>query len=85
MGLAVDLDENLVEVPMPVRECPHPIDPLTADLARNHRAKPVSPKPHSLLENVGSAHGRLVFDIAKRQGVFHPHHDHEPDDLGASN
>jgi hypothetical protein len=57
MGLAVDLHENLVEVPMPVRESTHPIAPFTADLSGEHWPEPVPPKPHGLVADGDAALG----------------------------
>ena len=64
-GPAIDLDENLVEVPMPVRECPHPVDPLTADLSGKHWPEPVPPKPHGLVADGDAALGQQVLKVSQ--------------------
>jgi hypothetical protein len=58
VGLTIDPDEILTEVPAPVRECPHPIDPVAADLGGKYRPEPVPPEPHGLKTNVDAALGQ---------------------------
>ena len=79
VGLAIDLDENLIEMPAPMREGTHPADPFSTDLGGKYRPEPVPPEPHGLMTNVDAAFGQQVFDVAQRQGVFHLHQHHEAD------
>ncbi len=65
MCLAVDPDENLVEVPTPVRECPHPIDLLTAGLGSKHWPEPVPPEPHGLVADVDATLGQEVLKVSQ--------------------
>ena len=80
--LAVDLHVDLVETPMPMGELAHVLDPLSADLAGEHRAEPVSPQPHGLVTNVDAALEQQVLDVAQGQGETDLKHDHQPDHLG---
>lgn len=53
--LAIDLHVHFIEVPLPVAEAPHPVDPLSADIAREKRAEPVPPQPNRLVAGVDAA------------------------------
>ena len=81
LGLAINLDENLIEMAAPMRVCQHVTYPFSTDLGGKHRAKPVPPEPHSLMKNGDAALGQQVFDVAQLQGVFHVHQHHQPDDF----
>jgi len=81
MRLSIDLDENLIEMPTSGREGAHPVNPFAVDLGSKHRAKPVPPEPHGIMTNSDAALGQQVLKVAKRQAVFHAHHDHEPNAL----
>jgi len=63
MPFAVDLHEDLVEVPSPVGKCPHTIDALAPDLGREHRAEPVPPEPDRLVADLDPALVQQIFDI----------------------
>jgi len=81
--LAVDLHENLVQVPLPVRKGSHPTDPVSADLCCKHRAKSVPPITHSFVADLDAALVQKIFNIAKRKRKPNIHHDGQTDDLGA--
>ena len=68
--LADDLHVDLVEMPPPMSEGPHPLDPLPADLGGEHRAEPVPPEPHRLVADVDAALGQQVLHIPERQRYF---------------
>jgi hypothetical protein len=77
----VDLHENLIEVPAPMSERAHRLDPTSADLRREDGAKPVSPEPHCLMRDIDPSLVQQVFDIPQRQRVSDIHHHREADDL----
>jgi len=52
VGLAVDLHEHLIQVPLPLDEAAHARNPLLSDLGREHRTKPVPPKSDGLMTDV---------------------------------
>jgi hypothetical protein len=54
IALAVDLHENLVDLPAPTAEASSP-QPRLADIARTQRADAVPPKPHRLMADVDTA------------------------------
>jgi hypothetical protein len=60
---AVDLHENLVEMPSPMPEIPHRVDPAAADLGSENRPEPVPPEPHSLMGNVDATLMQQVLDV----------------------
>ena len=58
--LAVDLHEHL--------------NPLLSDLRREHRAKPVPPKPDGIMADVDPALRQEILDVSQQQWVPHVHH-----------
>ncbi len=80
---AVDLHENLVEVPASMPEIPHRLDPTPAYLGRENRPEPVPPEPHRFMRDVDAALVQQVLDVPERKRVAHIHHDRQADDLGA--
>jgi len=62
--LAVDLHEDLVQMPPPLRIAAHVRDPPPSDLGGEHRAKPVPPKPNRLMADVDPALGQEILDVA---------------------
>jgi len=81
MGLAVDLHEHLVEMPLPLSDLAHVAGAAEADLAGEHRAKPIHPKPHALMANIDTPFVERIFDIPQRKRKADVHHDRELDDL----
>jgi len=81
MPLTVDLHEHRVQVPLPAAQS-YPIDTAFADLGGEHRAKPVPPKPHRLVANVGAALVEQIFHISQRKREPNVHHHRQADDLG---
>ena len=65
MGLAVDLHEHLVEMPLPLRDLAHVARSAGTDLAGEDRAEAMAPQPHALKANADAALTQEVFDIAK--------------------
>ena len=66
MRLAVDLHENLIEVPLPVRIGSHTVDPVFADLRCEHWAKSVPPEPNRLVADFDTALMQQVFNVTER-------------------
>lgn len=60
---AVDLDENLVEVPTPTAR-PHPLDTVFFNLRREHRTKPMPPISNSFMTDIDASFMQQVFDIS---------------------
>ena len=51
----VDLHEHLVEMPAPMPERPHRLDPATSYLGREDGAELVPPAPHHLMRDMDAA------------------------------
>jgi hypothetical protein len=64
VGDAVDLYEDLIEVPSPFGTAPTEGDPSLLDLSREYRSESVLPKPHGLVADIDAALGEQVLDIA---------------------
>ncbi len=65
MGFAVDLHEDLVQMPLPVRMGSHRADPIPADLRCEHRSKSVPPEPDRLVADIDPPLMQQIFNIAK--------------------
>ena len=63
---AVDLNEDLIQMPPPVGQGAHLVDPFWPDLRGEHRAKPVPPEPHGLRADVDPSRVQEVLDVAQR-------------------
>src|SRR5208283_396956 len=79
--LAVDLHEDFIQMPAPLRIAAHMRHLPLADLGGEHWAKPVPPKPDGLMADVDPALGQQILDVAQRQWVSHVHHHDQTDDL----
>ena len=84
MRLAVDLYENLVQGPSPIRVRTHLLDTFTTESRCEHWAKSIPPVPRRFVADVDAALVQQVLDIAKRKGKTNVHHDRQADDLGAA-
>lgn len=71
--LSVGLHDDLVEMPAPVGQGAHPVDPPAPNLGSKHWAEPVPPAPHGLMVDVDAAFMQQVFDVAEREGGPHIH------------
>jgi hypothetical protein len=80
--LAVNLHENFVQVPLPVRIRPQLLHPLPPDFGSKHRAKSVPPKPNRLMADVDAAFVQKILHISKRKRKTNVHHNSQADDLG---
>jgi hypothetical protein len=78
---AVDLHEDFVEVPAPLGQGGHPVDPSSQYLGRGHGTKPVPPQSHALMADL-DALLRQVLDVAQRELVADLGHYGHADDLG---
>ena len=67
VALAANPNEDFIEMPAPMDEAAHRLNPLPADLAGEHRAEPVPPKPHRLAADVDTAFVQQIPDVSKRQ------------------
>jgi hypothetical protein len=63
--LAVDLHEDLVQLPPPLRIAAHMRHASLADLGGEHWAKPVPPEPDGLVADVDPALGQQILDVAQ--------------------
>ena len=80
---AIDLHENLVQVPLPVRICTHSGDPVSPDLISKHRTKSSPPVPHRFLADADGALVQQVLDVSERKWKANIHHDRKANDLRA--
>ena len=81
--LAIDLHEDLVEMPTVLDTRAHAIDPYLADLGREHRAKTVPPEPNGLMADLYAAFVKKVFDVAQRKRVADVQHYGQANDFRA--
>ena len=65
--LAIDLHEDLVEMPTVLDTRAHAIGPSLADLGREHRAKTISPEPNGLRADLYAAFVKKVLDVPQRK------------------
>jgi hypothetical protein len=82
MSFAVDLDEDLLQMPLPVRMNAHPACPIFADIIGESRAKSIPPKPDGFMAHIDTAFVEQIFDISKRKRKSDVKHNGQPDDLG---
>ena len=80
--LAIELHAHLVEMPSPVPEPAHVVDPPATDLAGKHRPKPVPPQAHGLVAKIVAALEKQVLDVPQRQREPDVQHYHLTDQLG---
>jgi len=62
----VDLDENLVQMPLPVRIATHPARPFPTNLGCEQRAKSVPPEPDCLVTDIDPAFVEQIFHVPQR-------------------
>ena len=67
MRLSVDVYEDLVLVPLPVRIGTHTADPVSSDFRRKHWAKAVPPEPHRFMTDFDTTLMKKIFDIPQRK------------------
>lgn len=64
--LAVELHVHLIEMPTPMAETSHPIDPRPADVTGEKRVEPLPPHARRLATDIYAALEQQVFQIAQR-------------------
>jgi len=79
---AVDLHENLVQVPLPIRMRTNLLNPFPSDLGRKHRPKPVPPETDRLMTDIDAAFVQQIFDVPERKREPNIHHNRQADDVG---
>jgi hypothetical protein len=77
----VDFHEDLVEMPPPVTERTHRLNPTTADLGSENRPEPIPPEPHRLMRDVDAPLVQQVLDVAQRERTRDLHYHGQADDL----
>lgn len=82
MPLAVDLDENLIQMPAPLAGF-HAFDPAFSDLVREHRPEPVPPESDGFVAYVHATLVKQILDIPQRKREPHIEHYGQADDFGA--
>ena len=82
VGLAIDLHEDLIEMPLPLGDLSHVAGSTHPDLAREHGPETINPEPYAFVANIDSALMQKIFDIPKRERETHIHHHRKLDDLG---
>ena len=83
VGDTVDLYENRIQMPPPVGQGPHSLDPLAADLGGEHWAQPVPPEPHGFMADLDAPLMQEVLNVAQRERVADVEHHCQADDFGA--
>ena len=81
--LPVDTDENLIQMPGPVR-VEAVFDPPFADRFSEEWTEPVPPKAYRLMRYVDAALVEQILDVAKREREPDIHHHRKADDLWRS-
>ena len=65
MRLSVDLHEDLVQLPLPVRIRSHPTDPVSSYLSSKRRTKSVPPKPSRFVADLNTNFVQKIFTSSK--------------------
>ena len=81
--IVFNLNEHLIQVPLPIQICAHLADPFLADLNSKQRAKAVPPKPNRLIADVDAAFIQKILNLPKRQRETDIHYQGQTDDLWA--
>jgi len=83
MRLAVDLHEDLVEMPAVLHSGAQALDPFASDLGGEHRPEAVPPVAHRFVADLDAAFVEEILHIPERQRVADVEHHRQADDLGA--
>ena len=81
MRLAIDPDENFVEMPAPLRKRAM-MNASFPDRGGEHRTEPVPPVPNRLVADVDAPLKQEILDLSQRQRIADIHHHREADHLG---
>jgi hypothetical protein len=65
VGFAPNLDEHLVQVPLPLGIASALADAPFPDLGREHRAEAVPPKPNRFVADFNAAFVEQILDVPK--------------------
>ena len=65
MRLSVDLHEDLVQVPLPVRIRSHPTNPVSSYLSSKHRTKSIPPKPNCFVADLNASFVQKIFHVTE--------------------
>lgn len=68
MLLAVDLHENLTQIPLPIRVRRQPLNPVSTDFGCVYWTKYGPLEPAGLMGHIGATLAQKIFDNAKRKG-----------------
>ena len=79
---AIDLYEDLIEMPFPIGIIRGKVKLFLPDLVRKQRAKSIPPIADCFMTNIDAPFMKKVFNIAKRKGKPDIHHHSQADDLG---
>ena len=66
MRLSIDPDEDLVQVPTPVRKRPM-VKASLPDLVGEHRTETIPPEPYRLVANVDAPLEQNILDLSQRR------------------
>jgi hypothetical protein len=64
---AVNLHENQLQMPLPVRIRAHPADPVSSDLSSKHLAKSILPEPNRFMADFDTAFMQKTLQIPRRE------------------
>jgi hypothetical protein len=64
---AVNLHENQLQMPLPVRIRAHPADPVSSDLSSKHLAKSILPEPNRFMADFDTAFMQKTLQIPPRE------------------
>ena len=78
--LAIDLHEDLVEMPLPPGVGAKLLNPFSSDLRGKHRTEPIPPVPHCLVAYIDPAFMKEIFNVSERQREPDVHHNGPADD-----
>ena len=78
------LHENLVQIPLPVRVCPHPANPLSADFSGEHWVETVPPISNRFVADVDAAFVQQVLHIPERERKPDVRHNRQANNLGTA-
>ena len=78
---AIDLHEDLIEMPATVAEMAHGIPPAPSDLSRKDRPEPGPPEPDRFMGDIDPPLVQQVLHIPQRQRISDVHHHGQADDL----
>lgn len=83
MRVTVNLNENLVQVPLPIGMGAHLLDTFSADLGSEQRAKSITPKPNRFVTDIDPSLMQKVFDVSLGKREADVHHHRQANDVGA--